>query len=66
MGNQHTNHNGTYLDPKWVERIARDLEDLPIHTQGCPDDCTTCIAAGLLRELNIAALWFRYAAEKVA
>jgi len=35
-----------------VERIAGDLEDLPIHTHGCPDDCVPCIAADLLRELG--------------
>ena len=35
-----------------VERIAGDLEDLPIHTLWCPDDCTPCIAADLLRELG--------------
>ena len=35
-----------------VEWIAGELEDLGMHTLGCPDDCTLCIAAALLRELG--------------
>lgn len=35
-----------------VEFIAKALEEVPMHTVACPDDCILCIAADLLRELG--------------
>ena len=37
--------------PESIKLMAGELENLPQHTMGCPNDCLVCIAAETLQEL---------------